>query len=78
LMREIGCTVGCTLLDVCLWRCRRDYMYREALLGEVRRAALDRIRNGWRNIFVFVTRPVATQLKKSFESPSIATSNFAN
>jgi hypothetical protein len=53
-------------------------MYREALLGEVRRAALDRIRNGWRNIFVFVTRPVATQLKKSFESPSIATSNFAN
>jgi hypothetical protein len=50
-------------------------MYREALLEEVRRAALARTRNGWRNIVVSVTRPVTTQLTKSFESPSIATSN---
>jgi hypothetical protein len=53
-------------------------MYREALLEEVRRAALARIRSGWRNIIVFVTRPVATQLQKWFETLSIATSNFAN
>jgi hypothetical protein len=44
-------------------------MYREALLEEVRRAALARIRNGWRNIFVFVTRPVGHAIEEIVRFP---------